>query len=53
MVIQEEDFNMKESQQYNVLILMNPHQDEEGWYLVMLNKMQKQGGNTIYTGKRE
>ena len=29
-VIQEEEFNVKESQCYNISVLMNHHQDEEG-----------------------
>ena len=36
-VIQEEEFNVKESQCSNVSVLMNHHQDKEGWYLMMLN----------------
>ena len=48
----KEEFNVKESQPYNVSVLMNHHQDEKGWYRVtdgflMKCKMRK------YYGYRE
>ena len=36
-IIQKEEFNVKESQRYNVSVLMNHHQDKKGWYQVTLN----------------
>ena len=36
-VIQREEFNVKESQRYNVSVLMNHLQDIKGWYRMTLN----------------
>ena len=36
-VIQREEVNVKESHRYNVLVLMNHHQELDGWFWMKLN----------------
>ena len=55
-VIQGEESNMKESQRYNVLVLINHHQDEEkmSWSAIRSpmdakqNTKQNKGGDYVY-----